>query len=82
MTDIEESDSQGAIGASWRGENRVQIAHIPSRVCKPRGNLSLTGNKSMDTRTGGGILVQVDLRCSRAKVQPGNPGLTLQAFVI
>lgn len=37
-----------AIGPSWRGENRVQISHIPNRVSGPRENHSLAGNKSME----------------------------------
>jgi len=43
-TGIKQHESQGPIGASWRGANHVQIHHIPGRVCKPRGIYSLTSN--------------------------------------
>lgn len=52
-SDIKDPDGPSAIGASWRGENRIQIAHIPYRVCEPRENHSFAGDKSMDMRTGG-----------------------------
>ena len=41
LSDLQEHDSPGAIGTSWRGENRLQIAQTPGRACEPRANHSL-----------------------------------------
>ena len=44
FSDLQEHDSPGAIGTSWRGEKRLQITQTPRSACEPRANHSLMRN--------------------------------------